>query len=136
VIDTADQCPNTPANDKVDSNGCSLSIRLQVYFDNDSGKLKPESYTDLERVIEFMKLVPGASGELQGHTDSVGKDSYNLSLSQKRADSVKAYLASKGVAAARLTSKGYGESQPVAGNDTPEGRAENRRVLFVRTDVK
>jgi OmpA-OmpF porin, OOP family len=136
VVDTADQCPDTPANDKVDSNGCSLSIRLQVYFDNDSGNLKPASYIDLERVIAFMKQVPSATGELQGHTDNVGKDSYNLSLSQKRAESVKAYLISKGVAAARLTAKGYGEAAPIASNDTVEGRAENRRVLFVRTDVR
>lgn len=136
VPNTTDKCPTTPANDKVDAEGCSLTIRLQVYFDNDSGKLKPESTAELERVVAFMQAVPTAAGELQGHTDSVGKDSYNLALSQKRAESVKAWMVDKGIDPSRITAKGYGESQPVASNDTAEGRAENRRVLFVRSDVK
>jgi outer membrane protein OmpA-like peptidoglycan-associated protein len=136
VVDTADVCPTTPTGDRVDTNGCSLTINLQVYFDNDSGKLKPESDLELQRFVTFMKAVPSATGELQGHTDSVGKDSYNLLLSQKRAESVRAWVISQGVNATRLTAKGYGETQPLASNATPEGRADNRRVLFVRTDVK
>jgi outer membrane protein OmpA-like peptidoglycan-associated protein len=136
VVDTADKCPTTPANDKVDASGCSLSILLEVYFDNDSGQLKATSYKDLDRLIQFMQVVPTAAGELQGHTDSVGKDSYNLSLSQRRADAVKTYLVSKGIPAERLTAKGYGETQPVADNATTEGRAQNRRVLFVRKDAQ
>ncbi len=120
----------------MDASGCRLTINLQVYFDNDSGQLKPESDAELQRFIEFLQAVPSATGELQGHTDSVGKDSYNLSLSQKRAESVRAYVISQGITAARLTAKGYGETQPVATNTTAEGRAANRRVLFVRTDVK
>jgi OOP family OmpA-OmpF porin len=65
---------------------------------------------------------------IEGHTDSVGSDAYNLSLSQRRADAVKSYLVSKGIAASRIESRGMGESKPVASNETAMGRAENRRV--------
>jgi OOP family OmpA-OmpF porin len=137
VVNTADRCPNTPAGDKVDSVGCSLTIRLEVYFDTNSDKIKPESYPDLERVVEFMtKTVPSASGVVEGHTDSVGNDDYNLKLSQRRADAVRKYLVDKGVPAARLEAKGYGEAQPVADNKTADGRAQNRRVVLKRNDVK
>jgi outer membrane protein OmpA-like peptidoglycan-associated protein len=69
--------------------------------------------------------------EVGGHTDSVGSEAYNQGLSERRADAVRDYLMSKGVKASRLTARGYGESRPVASNDTEEGRAENRRVELV-----
>ena len=137
MVNTADRCPATPAGDKVDSVGCSLTIRLEVYFDTNSDKIKSESYPDLDRVVEFMtNTVPSASGVVEGHTDSVGNDDYNLKLSQRRADSVRKYLVDKGVPAARLKATGFGEAQPVADNQTADGRAQNRRVVLTRDDVK
>jgi OmpA-OmpF porin, OOP family len=137
VVNTADRCPTTPAGDRVDSVGCSLTVRLEVFFDTNSANIKPESYPDLDRVVSFMSTaVTSATGVIEGHTDSVGNDAYNQSLSQRRADAVRKYLLDKGVAAARLESKGFGESQPVADNATAEGRAQNRRVILRRTDVK
>jgi OOP family OmpA-OmpF porin len=135
VVNRLDKCPRTPAGDKVDAVGCGVNIALEVQFDTNSATIKPESYAELDSFVQFFNDVPSAKGELQGHTDNVGKDAYNLKLSQRRAESVKAYVLSKGVEAARITStKGYGESQPVADNTTVEGRAANRRVLFVRSD--
>ncbi|MBK8163069.1 MAG: OmpA family protein [Gammaproteobacteria bacterium] len=136
VPDADDLCPTTPAGDAVDGSGCSLNVRLQVYFENDSSRLKPESHADLDRLAAFLQAVPQAAGEIQGHTDNAGPARYNLTLSKKRAESVRAYIVGKGIDAARLQVNGYGETQPVGNNKTAEGRAENRRVLFVRTDVQ
>ncbi len=132
VVDRLDKCPTTPAGDKVDAEGCSLSMPLQVQFDTAKATIKPVSYPELDAFVGFLKAVPSAHGELQGHTDNVGKAAYNLKLSQQRADSVKAYVVGKGIDASRITTKGYGLTQPVADNKTAEGRAQNRRVLFVR----
>ena len=136
-MNTADRCPNTPAGDRVDTVGCSLTVRLEVFFDTASANIKPESYPDLDRVVDFMNsAVTSATGVVEGHTDSVGNDAYNQGLSQRRADAVRKYLVDKGVAAARLEARGFGESQPVADNATAEGRAQNRRVVLRRTDVR
>ena len=136
VPDNMDRCPNTPAGDKVDAVGCGLSVALQVNFDTNSANIKADSYGELDRFVEFLKAVPSAHGELEGHTDSVGSDAYNLRLSQQRAESVKAYAVNKGINAGRLNAKGYGETQPVADNKTADGRAQNRRVLFVRESLQ
>ena len=136
-MNAADRCPTTPAGDRVDTVGCSLTVRLEVFFDTASANIKPESYPDLDRVVDFMNsAVTSATGVVEGHTDSVGDEAYNQGLSQRRADAVRKYLVDKGVAAARLEAKGFGESQPVADNKTAEGRAQNRRVVLRRTDVK
>lgn len=137
VIDANDRCPNTPAGDKVDAVGCSLTIRLEVLFDTNSATIKPDSYAALDRVVTYMKeTAPSATGVVEGHTDDQGSDATNLALSQRRADAVMKYLVDKGVAASRLTAKGFGESQPVADNSTREGRAQNRRVVLRRTDYQ
>ncbi|MGC3981274.1 MAG: OmpA family protein [Steroidobacteraceae bacterium] len=135
VVNRLDRCPRTPAGDKVDTNGCGINLRLEVQFDTDKATIKPESYAELDAFVQFMKDVPSVKGELQGHTDNVGKDAYNLGLSQRRADSVKAYLVGKGVDGSRIGAKGIGEAQPVADNNTADGRATNRRVVFVRSDM-
>ena len=122
----------TPAGSKVDEYGCSLAARLEVHFDTASAVLKPESYADLDAVAKFMTDVPRVAGVLEGHTDSVGNDKSNERLSQRRAESVKAYLVSKGIDPARLQTQGFGESQPEADNATAEGRAKNRRVELVK----
>lgn len=135
VPNAADRCPRTPAGDKVDAVGCGLNLALEVQFETNSANIKPDSTGELDAFAQFMKDVPSVKGELQGHTDSVGKDAYNLSLSQRRAESVKAYIVAKGVDAARINAKGYGETKPIADNKTVEGKAANRRVVFVRSDA-
>jgi outer membrane protein OmpA-like peptidoglycan-associated protein len=113
-----------------------LTIRLQVYFDNDSAQIKPESDADLDRLVSFLKQSTGATGVLEGHTDSHGKPAHNLALSKRRADAVKAYLVAHGIDGARLSTMGYGPTRPIADNGTAEGRATNRRVVFQRTDLQ
>jgi OOP family OmpA-OmpF porin len=136
VVNTADRCPTTPAGDRVDANGCSLRATLKVLFDTDSAVLKAESFAELDNMAKFLADVPNARGEVEGHTDSQGADAYNQALSQRRADAVRKYLVDKGVAGDRLQAKGYGESKPEGDNKTADGRAQNRRVVFQRTDVK
>ena len=133
VVDRIDQCPNTPAGDKVDEVGCSFNLRLEVFFDSDSATIKPESYPDLDRAVRLMTTNDRLFGTIEGHTDSRGSDAYNLKLSQRRADSVRQYLVDKGVPASRLDAVCKGEVSPIAYNATAEGRAQNRRVLLVRT---
>ena len=134
VCDEADKCPNTPAGTTVDKYGCPCAQELKLLFDFDSAELRPESITELERVVKFMNDVPVATVQIDGHTDSVGTEEYNLKLSDRRAKAVFDYLSSRGVDPARMASKGFGESQPIAPNDTAEGRQLNRRVMLIRTD--
>jgi outer membrane protein len=134
VTDDMDKCPGTPAGTKVDKVGCPLEQTLKLLFDFDSAELRPESITELERVVKFMGDVPFATTLIQGHTDSVGGDDYNLKLSDRRAKAVFDYLSSRGVDPARVKSEGKGESEPIADNKTAEGRQENRRVMLIRTD--
>ena len=137
VLDPADQCPGTPRGVVVDAVGCPRtgSVTLHgVNFENDSATLMATSGPVLDEVAADLKAHPRLKVELQGHTDSVGAATYNMNLSQRRAESVREYLISKGVNAANLTAKGYGETTPVATNDTPGGRAGNRRVVMSVTD--
>jgi outer membrane protein len=134
VTDDLDKCPGTPAGTKVDKVGCPLEQTLKLLFDFDSAELRPESITELERVVKFMGDVPFATTLIQGHTDSVGGDAYNLALSDRRAKAVFDYLSSRGVDPARVKSEGKGEAEPIADNKTAEGRQENRRVMLIRTD--
>jgi OOP family OmpA-OmpF porin len=90
--------------------------------------LKPESDAVLQRADGLMAKEPALHAEIQGHTDNVGTPEYNVALSQARAASVVVWLTSHGIAADRLTPKGYGLTMPVADNKTEEGRAKNRRV--------
>jgi OOP family OmpA-OmpF porin len=134
VCDEADKCPNTPAGTTVDKYGCPCAQELKLLFDFDSAELRPESITELERVVKFMNDVPIATVQIDGYTDSVGTEEYNLKLSDRRAKAVFDYLSSRGVDPTRMASKGFGESQPIASNDTAEGRQQNRRVMMIRTD--
>jgi outer membrane protein OmpA-like peptidoglycan-associated protein len=104
-------------------------IKLEgVHFAFDSAQLTPEGRMILDEQTETLMDNPGLQVEIAGHTDAVGTDEYNQDLSERRAQSVKEYLVSKGVGAGRLKTVGYGESRPIASNITEEGRAENRRV--------
>ena len=102
-----------------------------VQFEFDSDKLTDEAQDILKEVVEAMQKSPKVKLDIQGHTDNVGTDKYNDDLSLRRAESVKNFLASNGIDEARLTTQGFGSSQPIATNDTEEGRAENRRIEFV-----
>jgi outer membrane protein W/outer membrane protein OmpA-like peptidoglycan-associated protein len=135
VCNEVDKCPNTPAGTKVDKVGCPLEQTLKVLFDFDSAELRPESITELERVVTFMNDVPFATSLIEGHTDSIGTEAYNLKLSDRRAKAVYDYLTSRGVDPARLSSIGHGEAKPIADNATAEGRQLNRRVMLIRTDT-
>jgi outer membrane protein W/outer membrane protein OmpA-like peptidoglycan-associated protein len=134
VCDEVDKCPNTPAGAKVDKAGCPLEQTLKVLFDFDSAELRPESLTELERVVTFMNDVPFATALVEGHTDSVGTEEYNQALSDRRAKAVFDYLSSRGIDPARLKSIGHGELKPIADNATAEGRQMNRLVMLIRTD--
>jgi outer membrane protein OmpA-like peptidoglycan-associated protein len=103
-----------------------------VLFDFNTATLKPESDGVLQRVLSFVQKDAALKLEVQGHTDNVGSDDYNQKLSEARARSVLTWLTQKGVAAGRLSFKGYGKTLPVAGNETDDGRARNRRVEIAR----
>lgn len=102
-----------------------------IFFAFDSAEIDPKSFETLDQVAEILKSNTSYDYiSIEGHTDNIGTEAYNLDLSQRRAQSVQQYLIDKGVDANRLKASGFGESQPVATNVTPEGRAENRRVEF------
>ena len=104
-----------------------------IYFAFNSFELSSESKAVLDQLIEFLTENPGIFIEIQGHTDNIGNDANNLKLSEERAKSVYNYLIFKEISQQRLTYKGFGKTLPVAGNDTEEGRAKNRRTVFVIT---
>ena len=105
------------------------SISLDhVYFDSNQSTLRAESYAELDELVEWLNLKPDIRIEIAGHTDDVGDDSYNLKLSQGRADAVRKYLISKGIAADRVVAKGYGETQPITSNSTDQDKQKNRRT--------
>ncbi|MGE5179372.1 MAG: OmpA family protein [Bacteroidota bacterium] len=105
-----------------------------VNFITDSAELTPESKATLDRTAASLKAWPEVRVEIGGHTDSVADATYNLELSQRRAETVRAFLIHAGIHANRLVAKGYGESRPIAPNDTEAGRAKNRRVELTRID--
>lgn len=151
VHDRRDTCPGTAANTPVNPNGCAIKVYPEatvqepvaaeqdeviilsdkVLFDFDSAQLTPQANELLAQISK--RLTDGAviAVLVKGHTDSVGSDAYNEKLSQRRADSVAAFLVSQGVAASKVKAEGFGENQPVADNATDEGRAKNRRVEIV-----
>lgn len=102
-----------------------------VHFDFDKSTLKPEGKPILDEAAKILAENPDVNLEVQGYTDGIGSVEYNLGLSDRRAATVKDYLVSEGVASSRLTTQGFGKADPVATNDTEEGRAQNRRVELV-----
>lgn len=138
VPDNRDNCPDTPRNYAVDANGCPIAVEeiarveLLVNFDFDKSDVKPEYFSEIEEVADFMRQYPDTIIELEGHTDSRGDDAYNEALSQRRADAVRAVLIDRfNIQGSRITAEGFGETQPVASNNTDAGRAQNRRVMTV-----
>ena len=132
VVDSQDKCPDTPKGDRVDAIGCSFKDEIKlpgVVFETNSADLKPESVPVLEGAVATLKRYPDIQIEVAGHTDSRGSDAYNLDLSSRRAATVLKFLQDGGVANA-LTSRGYGERQPIASNNNDDGRQQNRRVVL------
>lgn len=136
VPDNLDQCPGTPAGTRVDEKGCPLpvarvaSIKLKVNFAFNSTVVQEKYFTDLGELAKFLERFNEVDVKIDGYTDSVGPDDYNQKLSQRRAQAVVDTLVKQhGIEAGRLQAVGYGEADPVASNDTAEGRAENRRVM-------
>lgn len=132
VVDSKDACPGTPAGVKVDANGCEIKAKAislsGILFHTNSAELRSESIAVLNATADTLNANPGVGVEIAGHTDSDGDAGYNQDLSERRANTVRDYLVSKGVSGSRLSAAGYGESQPVADNATAQGKAQNRRV--------
>ncbi len=121
--------PPPPPAPKKQENVC---IDLKVEFDFDKDDIKPEYHDDIQRVADFLKANPTFHGTIEGGTDAVGSEDYNLGLSLRRADSVKKYLVDNfGIDSARLKTVGYGKVKPIATNLTAEGRQINRRAVRV-----
>ncbi len=139
VIDAKDECPGTPAGVKVNDVGCpevgETILSLEgVNFDTNKAAIKSDSEAILNNAVTVLSDNASVHVRVEGHTDSRGSDAYNQKLSQKRAEAVAAYLTAGGIAAERLSAVGYGESAPVAPNDTAENMYKNRRVDLVVTD--
>jgi len=135
VPDYKDECSNTPAGKQVDGKGCvkevevrKIILRGDANFEFNKSSLLSSAYTELDSLAASIKRQDGSRWRIEGHTDAVGSDSYNMELSRRRAQAVADYLASKGVERDRLEIIPLGETRPVAANDTAEGRAMNRRV--------
>ena len=128
-----DQCPGTPADAQVDETGCSAKLLVLhgVKFAFNSAKLSGSSSRILDRAVKAMNDHSGVSVRIMGHTDSVGSEEFNQRLSRRRAESVRDYLTEAHVSLALMSTKGLGESQPVASNRTSAGRQQNRRVEIV-----
>ena len=107
--------------------GSTIALR-NIFFNTASAELLPASNAELDKLIRLLKANPDLRIELGGHTDDVGSDADNLQLSDRRANAVRDHLIAKGIDAARITAKGYGETKPIASNGTEEGRAQNRRT--------
>jgi len=129
VPDNLDKCPGTPKGAKVNADGCWVIDN--VLFDFDKYNIKPQFSHLLDEVAVVFQNNPGLRAQIEGHTDSIGTKAYNLKLSMRRANAVIDYLVRKGVGKNRLSAEGFGFSQPIATNETAEGRALNRRVQIV-----
>lgn len=133
VVDRLDECPNSAPGVQVDIKGCEIKGKIQlpgVNFESNSDRLLPSASGVLNDAAATLLKNPTIKVEVAGHTDSDGAAAYNESLSARRATTVRDYLASKGVAMDRMTTRGYGESEPIADNGTRAGKAQNRRVVL------
>ena len=146
VPDSMDACPGTPMNVVVDERGCpvpvditdELKMELRVFFDNDKSAIKNQYKPEIAKVAEKMREYPNSTARVEGHASKTGPSArYNQRLSEARAVAVKSMLTNEfGIAPNRLSTVGYGYDQPIASNDTEEGRAMNRRVYAIITGDK
>jgi OOP family OmpA-OmpF porin len=146
VPDSIDACPGTPMNVVVDERGCpvpvditdELKMELRVFFDNDKSAIKNQYKPEIAKVAEKMREYPNSTARIEGHASKTGPSArYNQRLSEARAVAVKSMLTNEfGIAPNRLSTVGYGYDNPIAPNDTEEGRAMNRRVYAIITGDK
>jgi outer membrane protein OmpA-like peptidoglycan-associated protein len=148
VLDVDDFCPNTPGSPGGDRPGCpkknqlvvvtasEIRILQQIHFATAKATILKDSWPILDQVAAVLRDMPKVSLEVQGHTDNVGDNAYNMKLSQARADAVRKYLITHGIAAPRLVAKGYGPTQPIVPNTSDANRGLNRRVQFIRTESR
>jgi outer membrane protein OmpA-like peptidoglycan-associated protein len=148
IPDVKDKCPNDPEDfdGDQDEDGCpdlykniivkedKIELLQKIFFAFNKDTILEKSYPLLQEVAQALKDHPNIKVRIEGHTDSKGSDSYNLKLSDKRAKSVRDFLIKQGIAPDRMVAIGYGETRPIADNDTEEGREMNRRVEFFITD--
>jgi outer membrane protein OmpA-like peptidoglycan-associated protein len=149
VPDHLDQCPGTLPGVQVDENGCEYVIvpvpepelpidevilSSETTFAFNSAELKPVAYPQLDKLLAEMKTYPTSRWRIEGHTDNVGSELGNLKISQMRAESVLNYFVSRGIPKGRFEVVGLGSKNPIANNNTLEGRAKNRRVEIIRID--
>ena len=146
IPDDDDECPEDAEEKGGDRDGCPDKARVtvrngklvifgKIQFASGSDNILPKSEQLVDEMAAALKEHPEIKRvEIQGHTDNTGEDFYNLKLGEERAVSVKRALVKRGVAPTRLLAKGYGESNPIAPNETPAGRAKNRRVEFTISD--
>jgi outer membrane protein OmpA-like peptidoglycan-associated protein len=113
--------------------GIVVDFSEKILFGYDRSDLSGTAEGNLDKLVKVLNDYPDTNIEIQGHTDSRGSDDYNMGLSERRAAAVSQYLRNKGVASSRVTTKGYGESAPIADNNTDDGRSQNRRVTFLIT---
>lgn len=147
IFDYMDKCPTVYAKT---ADGCPLPAAaaqepapapapaaapapalVGVNFDFDQSYIRPDDVAKLDQDVATLKQLGNTKVEVAGHTDSIGTDEYNMGLSMRRADAVRMYLIDKGIAPDRLIVRGYGESQPIADNETEAGRFRNRRVELI-----
>lgn len=131
----AEQIKNDIPGAKVErvDEGIKVEFNEKILFAFSKSDLGDSAKQNLNKLVTALNDYPNTNIEIQGHTDSRGTDEYNMGLSQRRANSVRDYLVAQGIAATRLTTRGFGESAPAYSNDTPEGMAQNRRVEFLIT---
>ncbi|MBC2713265.1 MAG: OmpA family protein [Desulfosarcina sp.] len=143
VPDSLDKCPETPAGLKVDASGCPLAALgagatswtfNDIKFEVAKADIQPSSYEILDKFAAALGANPQLKVVVEGHTDSTGARSFNMDLSQRRAQAMVDYLVGKGVSPSRLSAKGYGPDRPIADNGTKLGRSKNRRVQFTKVD--
>jgi outer membrane protein OmpA-like peptidoglycan-associated protein len=131
----AEEIAKTIPDAKVERVGEGITVEFSsnILFAVNKADLSADAKTNLDKLVTVLTTYPDTNIEIQGHTDDTGTDTYNQTLSEKRATSVSGYLGTKGVTAPRMTTKGFGETTPKYDNTTNEGRAQNRRVEFLIT---
>lgn len=138
IADEEDKCPESAGT--LDNKGCPAPSQEVIgvmemamrglFFKTGSDEIEPSSYAVLDNVVGIMKSHPEFNLFIGGHTDNTGGEELNMKLSKERANAARVYIINKGIENTRITAAGFGQTQPVAGNDTEEGRAQNRRVEF------
>ena len=132
VPNNIDKCPNTPENVAVNHYGCPVLSTLRLNFDFNKWKVKKIYYPAIEKVAKILKANPKLKIEIDGYTDNIGNEKYNLTLSKKRAEAVKNILVKiYGINPKRIKIKGFGENYPLVPNNTHTNRALNRRVEII-----